>query len=126
MSVLVDENKREHSQLLDAESIQQIVQPVDSDTSLKIVKAKQSEISTLLELAAQIADRQVSELVEAAKQRGDAVLGGELDRLNALQQINANVRDDEIEFFRNQLNHFEAALGNAKLRLDAVRVMIAV
>ena len=126
VSVVVDENKREHSQLLDAESIQQIVQPVDSDTSLKIVKAKQSEISTLLELAAQIADRQVSELVEAAKQRGDAVLGRELDRLNALQQINANVRDDEIEFFRNQLNHFEAALGNAKLRLDAVRVMIAV
>jgi len=126
VSVLVDENKREHSRLLDAESIQQIVQPVDSDTSLKIVKAKQSEISTLLELAAQIADRQVSELVEAAKQRGDAVLGRELDRLNALQQINANVRDDEIEFFRNQLNHFEAALGNAKLRLDAVRVMIAV
>jgi len=126
VSVLVDENKREHSRLLDAESIQQIVQPVDSDTSLKIVKAKQSEISTLLELAAQIADRQVSEMVEAAKQRGDAVLGRELDRLNALQQINANVRDDEIEFFRNQLNHFEAALGNAKLRLDAVRVMIAV
>ena len=126
VSVLVDENKREHSRLLDAESIQQIVQPVDSDTSLKIVKAKQSEISTLLELAAQIADRQVSELVEAAKQRGDAVLGRELDRLNALQQINANVRDDEIEFFRNQLNHFETALGNAKLRLDAVRVMIAV
>jgi len=126
VSVVVDENKREHSQLLDAESIQQIVQPVDSDTSLKIVKAKQSEISTLLELAAQIADRQVSGLVEAAKQRGDAVLGRELDRLNALQQINANVRDDEIEFFRNQLNHFEAALGNAKLRLDAVRVMIAV
>ncbi len=126
VSVVVDENKREHSQLLDAESIQQIVQPVDSDTSLKIVKAKQSEISTLLELAAQIADRQVSGLVEAAKQRSEAVLGCELDRLNALQQINANVRDDEIEFFRNQLNHFEAALANAKLRLDAVRVMIAV
>lgn len=126
VSVVVDENKREHSQLLDAESIQQIVQPVDSDTSLKIVKAKQSEISTLLELAAQIADRQVSGLVKAAKQRGEAVLGCELDRLNALRQINANVRDDEIEFFRNQLNHFEAALANAKLRLDAVRVMIAV
>ena len=126
VSVLVDEHKREHSQLLDAESIQQIVQPVDTDTSLKIVKAKQSEISTLLELAAQIADQQVSKLVKAAKRRSEAVLGRELDRLNALQQINANVRDDEIEFFRNQLNHFEAALGNAKLRLDAVRVMIAV
>jgi len=126
VSVLVDENKREHSRLLDAESIKRIVQPVDPDTSLKIVKAKQSEISTLLDLATQIADRQVPGLVEAAKQRSEAVLGRELDRLNALQQINANVRDDEIEFYRDQLKQFEAALDNAKLRLDAMRVIIAI
>ena len=124
--VLIDENEREHGQLLDADLIARIQQSVDLDTSLKIVKSKQSEISSLLDLATQIADRQVSELVNAAKQRGEAVLGGELDRLKALQQINANVRDDEIEFFRDQLNRFEAALENAKLRLDAVRVMIAV
>jgi ATP-dependent helicase HepA len=124
--VLIDENEREYGQLLDADLIARIQQSVDLDTSLKIVKAKQTEISTLLELAAQKADRQVSELVNAAKQRSEAVLGRELDRLKALQQINANVRDDEIEFFRDQLNHFEAALENAKLRLDAVRVMIAV
>jgi ATP-dependent helicase HepA len=124
--VLIDENEREHGQLLDADLIARIQQSVDPDTSLKIVKAKQTEISTLLELAAQKADRQVSELVNAARQRSEAVLGRELDRLKALQQINANVRDEEIEFFRDQLNQFEAALENAKLRLDAVRVMIAV
>ena len=126
VSLLIDENEREHGQLLGPELIARIQQPVDLDTSLKIVKAKQSEISTLLELASQIADRQVSELVNAAKQRSEAVLGRELDRLKALRQINANVRYDEIEFFRDQLNQFEAALENAKLRLDAVRVMIAV
>ncbi len=124
--VLIDENKQEHSQLLDADLLRRILQPVDADTSLKIVKAKQSEISTLLDLAAQIADRQVPKLVEAAKQRSEEVLGRELDRLKALQAINANVRDEEIEFFSNQLNQFEVALKNASLRLDAVRVMIAV
>jgi hypothetical protein len=36
------------------------------------------------------------------------------------------VRDEEIEFFREQLKQFDAALKNASLRLDAVRVMIAV
>jgi ATP-dependent helicase HepA len=124
--VLIDENERDHGHLLDADLIARIQQSVDLDTSLKIVKTKQTEISTLLELAAQKADLQVSELVIAAKQRSEAVLGRELDRLKALQQINANVRDDEIEFFRDQLNQFEAALEYAKLRLDAVRVMIAV
>jgi ATP-dependent helicase HepA len=126
VSVVIDENRREHKQLLESGTIAGIMQRVDPDTSLKIVKAKQSEISTLLDLAEQIADLQVPELVEAAKQRSEAVLGGELDRLNALQQINSNVRDDEIEFFSDQLKQFEVALKNARLRLDAVRVMIAV
>jgi len=124
--VVIDENRRDHGHLLESGLIPGILQRVDADTSLKIIKAKQSEISTLLELAAQIADRQVPDLVEAAKQRSEEVLGLELDRLSALQAINANVRDEEIEFFRDQLSQFEAALGNARFRLDAVRVMIAV
>ena len=124
--VVIDENRRDHGHLLDSGLIPGKLQRVDSDTSLKIIKAKQSEISTLLEVAAQIADRQVPDLVEAAKQRSEEVLGLELDRLSALQAINANVRDEEIEFFRDQLSQFEAALENARFRLDAVRVLIAV
>ncbi len=124
--VVIDENRRDHGHLLESGLIPGILQRVDADTSLKIIKAKQSEISTLLELAAQIADQQVPELVEAAKQRSEEVLGLELDRLSALKAINANVRDEEIEFFRDQLSQFEAALENARFRLDAVRVMIAV
>jgi len=124
--VVIDENRRDHGYLLESGLIPGKLQRVDPDTSLKIIKAKQSEISTLLEEAAQIADRQVPDLVEAAKQRSEEVLGLELDRLSALQAINANVRDEEIEFFRDQLSQFESALENARFRLDAVRVMIAI
>ena len=124
--VLVDETGREHAHLLEAGLIPRILQRVDADTSLKIVKARQSELSTLLESCSQIADRQVPGLVAGARQRSEQVLGRELDRLIALQKVNANVRDNEIEFFRNQLQLFGAALKNASLRLDAVRVMIAV
>jgi ATP-dependent helicase HepA len=124
--VIVDENARDHSHLLETNSIPRILQRVDVDTSLKIIKAKQTELSTLLELCAQIADRQVAGLVANARARSEQVLGRELDRLIALQKINANVRDEEIEFFRDQLRQFDAALKHASLRLDAVRVMIAV
>jgi len=124
--VIVDENAREHGHLLETNSIPRIKQRVDTDTSLKIVKTKQAELSALLELCGQIAHRQVPGLVASARQRSEQVLGRELDRLTALQKINANVRDEEIEFFREQLKQFDAALKNASLRLDAVRVMIAV
>jgi ATP-dependent helicase HepA len=124
--VIVDENSREHSHLLETTSISSILQRVDPDTSLKIVKAKQTELSRLLELCGQIADRQVPELVASAKRRSEEVLGRELDRLTALQKINESVREEEIEFFRMQLKQFDAALKHARLRLDAVRVMISI
>ena len=40
--------------------------------------------------------------------------------------VNPGVRDEEIEFFREQLKHFEHALEHARLRLDSVRVIVAV
>jgi ATP-dependent helicase HepA len=124
--VVIDENSREHPQLLEEGKIRSMMQRVDADTSLKIVKAKQAELTSLLEVCTRLADVQVPALVASAKQRGEQVLGRELDRLIALQKINTNVRDEEIEFFRNQIQQFDAGLKNAKLRLDAIRVMIAI
>jgi hypothetical protein len=40
--------------------------------------------------------------------------------------VNANVRDEEIQFYRDQLSQFENSLGNARLRLDALRVMVSI
>ncbi len=124
--VVIDEYRRDHEAVLDDDSIRRMYQRVELDTSLKVVKAKESEISTIIEQAEREADSQVAALVSAARERGREVLGRELDRLIALQQTNPSVRDEEIEFFRGQLAHFEASLANARLRLDAVRVMIAV
>ena len=71
------------------------------------------------------ADQSVSQLVAAARHNANDVIKKEIDRLVALQTINTSVRDEEIDFFRNQLASFEAALTHARLRLDAVRVIIA-
>ena len=123
--VVIDEFRRDHQAVLDDDAIGRLYQGVDLDTSLKVVKAKESEISAILEQAEKKADEQVTALVSAARQRGRDVLGRELDRLIALQKTNPNVRDEEIDFFRDQLTRFEASLANARMRLDAVRVMIA-
>jgi ATP-dependent helicase HepA len=65
-------------------------------------------------------------LVAAAKRRSQEVLEREIDRLIALQEVNANVRDEEIQFYRDQLTQFESSLGHARLRLDAIRVMVSI
>ncbi len=123
--VIIDESGQDHATRFDLEAGTRQKQRVDQDTAIKIVKARQSELTRMLEFAELVADTQVPGLIEHARANGRELLGHEIERLVALQQVNPGVRDDEIEFFRNQLNHFETALEHARLRLDAVRVIVA-
>ena len=124
--IVIDENHRDHSAVLNHDVIQKIAQRVDINTAMKVIKARQAEISKMLELAEKAAGLRVPDLTATAKQSSKEVLEREIDRLTALQKINANVRDAEIQFYWEQLNQFEASLENAGLRLDAIRVMVAV
>jgi ATP-dependent helicase HepA len=65
-------------------------------------------------------------LIADARTSGRDLLGHEVARLVALQKVNPGVRNDEIEFFQGQLDHFENALEHARLRLDAIRVIVAI
>ena len=99
---------------------------MDKDTAIKIVKARQTELTKMLELAELVADTRVPGLIVNARTSGRDLLGHEVERLRALQKVNPGVRNDEIEFFQDQLNRFEIALEHARVRLDAVRVIVAI
>ena len=124
--VTIDEGGRDHAGREELELALQQTQRVDRDTAIKIVKARQAELTRMLEAAEVRAAERVPALIEAARDSGRRLLGHEIERLEALRQVNPGVRDDEIEFFRRQLRDFEQALEHARLRLDAVRVIVAV
>lgn len=123
--VVIDESGEDHASRFDPETRSWPVKRVDRDTAIKIVKARQSELGQMLENAGLFADTRVPQLIDAARENGRQLLGREIERLLALQQVNPGVRDEEIEFFRQQLARFEASLEQARLRLDAVRIIVA-
>ncbi|MDH3859966.1 MAG: RNA polymerase-associated protein RapA, partial [Gammaproteobacteria bacterium] len=124
--VVIDESGEDHSESLELELSLQQSQRVDKDTAIKIVKARQTELARMLEMAELIADTRVPGLIAQARSGGRELLGHEVARLEALQKVNPGVRNDEIEFFQSQLDHFEVALEHARLRLDAVRVIVSI
>ncbi len=126
IKVIIDESGQDHATRFDLESATRKSQRVDQDTAIKIVKARQAELTQMLEFAELVAETQVPGLIESARRNGRELMGHEIDRLVALQKVNPGVRDDEIKFFQNQLHHFETALEHARLRLDAVRVIVAI
>ena len=124
--VVIDESGEDHSESQPFETSLQQTQRVDKDTAIKIVKARQSELARMLEMAELIADTRVPALINRARTSGRELLGHEVERLQALQKVNPGVRNDEIDFFQNQLDRFEAALEHSRLRLDAVRVIVSI
>ena len=124
--VVIDEGGRDHAEAANLELALQQTQRVDHDTAIRIVKARQGELTQMLAFAELGADTRVPGLIAEARDNGRELLGHEVDRLVALQQVNPGVRDEEIEFFKEQLEHFEIALQHARLRLDAVRVIVAI
>jgi ATP-dependent helicase HepA len=124
--VVIDESGQDHAERLELEASLQQSQRVDKDTAIKIVKARQSELTRMLEMAELVADTRVPGLITNARTNGRDQLGHEVERLRALQKINPGVRNDEIEFFQDQLDRFETALEHSRLRLDAVRVIVAI
>ena len=123
--VVIDESSREQVPRPGADSDGRSSRRVDRDTAIKIVKARQKELSRMLESAETVAEKRVPKLVEAARGRARELLGHEIERLSALKQVNPGVREEEIAHFRRQLDQFETALAHARLRLDAIRVIVA-
>ncbi|MGZ0019821.1 hypothetical protein [Nitrosomonas sp. wSCUT-2] len=79
----------------------------------------------LLATSEQQASAQAPQLIAAAETRIRQTFAPEIERLKAPQQVNLNVRDEEIQFFEQQLAQLTGALKSSNLRLDAVRVIVA-
>jgi ATP-dependent helicase HepA len=91
----------------------------------KIAKSQREVVETLLDRAEALADVQHHDLVKEASRRFSSELDEEIERLQALRQVNPLVRPEELTSLAQQKEQGLAALQQAKVRLDALRVLVA-
>jgi len=123
--VMIDPLGRDYSNDLSSEALQEIRAKVDRETTRKIIRAFGKKLREMVPLAEQHAEKLAPAFLQEAQERSQAMLNREINRLKALQKVNPNVRDDEVQFFENQMAALTQALKDAHLRLDAVRVIIS-
>lgn len=101
--------------------------PVDlgKQTVIQIITSQQDNLRNMLEQAEQQASRRLPVLVATAIKSMEPELDSEIQRLVALKQVNPNVREEEIEALRNQLDQLKFNMQSARLNLDAIRLIIA-
>jgi len=80
----------------------------------------------MMNAARKLADTEVTALIAQATDAMKSQLQAEIHRLEDLRQINDHVRPEEIAAMRAQMAELEATLHTARLRLDAVRLVLQV
>jgi len=97
---------------------------VDKAIAKQIVQLKESSIKKSLTSISNDINEHASEYLQSHYATNLLILENEIDRLTALKRVNPQVRDEEIEFFRTQLNGFKLAFNHPVSRLDSIRLMI--
>jgi ATP-dependent helicase HepA len=81
-------------------------------------------LKTLIAGATELAEAKTAVLKTAAQARATSVLTAELQRLVDLRKINDHVRPEEIDLLQEQSCRVAAAVGEARLRLDSIRLVV--
>jgi ATP-dependent helicase HepA len=81
-------------------------------------------LNTLLEGATNRAQAHSGEIKAAALAKARSSLDAELQRLRDLRKVNDHVREEEIELAREQRERIAAAIEQARLRLDSLRLIL--
>ena len=90
----------------------------------RIAKSQRDTVEQLLDRAEALADVQHAELVQQASHRFTSELDEEIARLKALQKVNPLVRQSEIDALETQRSQGIEVLAQAKIRLDAIRILV--
>jgi ATP-dependent helicase HepA len=123
--LLVDRTGKNLSAVLSHEKLNTLSTSVARTTAPAIIGKVRNEIATMQEHAAKFAAAQLPPLVTTAIEHLRATLAIEIDRLSAMQHVNANIRTAEIDFFRTQLAHGSAAIEQASLQLQGLRLIVS-
>ena len=99
------------------------LQKLKIGTARKVIKNQREEILKMTKAAENHARQQVAEIVNTACQKLMNNITQEIRRLAALKAVNPNIRDEEIEFLKQQAAMGYQQLQKAQLRLDAIRLI---
>ena len=84
---------------------------------------RQNLIPAMIQATQPLAEQAAKSAIADARTRMRETLGTDYKRLEYLKQVNDNIRDEELVYARKGLTQLDKKLADARLRLDAIRVI---
>ncbi len=124
--VLLAENGDDLTKVATPDKLVAIIDRLDKAKARQVVKARHELISQITMLAKNKASEELPIISAASQNQFAEHLDKEIGRLQRLQAINPNVRDDEIHALIKMKEQGVSALGKLSLVPDSIRVLICV
>jgi len=103
-----------------------VLEPGDVLPLLDTPVLKKKHLPAMLAKAESLANVKMKAIVDAADTAMELGLQSEIERLEDLRQINNHVRPEEIQAVRDQKTELRKALAAARLRTDAIRLVLRI
>lgn len=123
LRVLVDHCGNDAGSAIPAAQLTRQLKNSEGSALLEQPELRDELLPDLIEKAEAIARQQMSGIIAQARKVMIAQLEPEMARLKELQKVNRSVRAEEITALERQQQALEQHLRNARLRLDAIRLI---
>ncbi len=110
--------------VLPFDSLVEIPRPIDKDEVATLLRGQRKIIERMLKSAEKTAQKRLPDIIATATQQMLDYATGELKRLSALKKVNPYVRQEELDQVKANTMELHGHLQAARLRLDAIRVML--
>ncbi|VAX13729.1 RNA polymerase associated protein RapA [hydrothermal vent metagenome] len=123
--LLLDTRLNDCSDIIPITELEALAVDLDAYTLRQILDSQQDSLRKIIEHAETQATEQLPRILDSHTGHMQKRLGDEIRRLQELQRVNPNVRDEEIAFLENQCTELGKYMQQTGLRLDALRLIIA-
>jgi ATP-dependent helicase HepA len=110
--------------LIDCDTLLENAQGLESQNLKAVLNSYRRQIREMINRAEDIANMQVEGIVKQAVARMMTDFTHEIQRMQALKKHNPSVRNEEIQLIQEQGMSLHQHLQAARLRLDAVRLIV--
>lgn len=123
--VLLDSKGNDLAAQVPFTGLEKQLKPMNKQMANKIVKMARADIEKLIAAGEQKIVPLAEALISQAKAECDRRLSAELHRLQSLQAVNKNIRQDEIDMLEDIKTQSLQQLALASWRLDSLRVIVS-
>ncbi|MGO1749715.1 MAG: RNA polymerase-associated protein RapA [Marinobacter sp.] len=124
LRLLVDVNGKELSAALPHDRLNDLCSNIRRRTAQAVVPQIRPQVETMVDHVERLSEPHLEPMKQKALEQLAANIEPEIRRLEALKIVNPAIREEEIDYFRNQLNAAREAIGRASLALEGIRVIV--